>query len=173
MNLPCCCYLRFCPNRNLQRIIKIVSSNNSSLRFTASLVYHFRRTRRLEEWRFQERQDPVANQLSQLRVQGFRLQNRKISCRMDDFKNLQHLYHCHWRSCWSAFSNSSIGTNGEDPQTALGWTCSKSNTSNIKRRTSGLPYTQYASPCSACWTEVVEGFLRRRLCSNLSCTVSP
>lgn len=38
----------------------------------------------------------MANQLSQLRVQGFRLQNRKISCRMDDFKNLQHLYHCHW-----------------------------------------------------------------------------
>lgn len=57
--------------------------------------------------------------------------------------------------------------------TAFGWTCSKSNTSNIKRRTSGLPYTQYASPCNACWTEVVEGFLRRRLWSNLSCTDSP
>ena len=119
--------------------------------------------------RIQDSWSPLAHLLSQTPSSGFRLQNRTIS------------YYFTSRCC-SIFSTATGSllasdlasiTHGEHPHTAFGWTCSKSNTSNIKRRTSGLPYTQYASPCNACWTEVVEGFLRRRLCSNLSCTDSP
>jgi hypothetical protein len=71
--LACCCYLSFCPNRNLQLSVKIVRSKNSNFRFTASLVYHFQGTRRLEQWRFQERPHPVPNLLPQLRVQASEL----------------------------------------------------------------------------------------------------
>lgn len=90
MNLPCCCYLRFCPNRNLQLIVKIVSSKNSNFRFTASLVYHFPTDREVGTVTVSAEPDPVANLLPQL------------TCRMDDFKKLKHFYRCHWRPSWSA-----------------------------------------------------------------------